>query len=285
MKLYLFMLSLLCSGLVSAQKEGVMRDQEVLKSKILGEDRKYAIYLPPAYDTSDINYPVVYLLHPAGPKGTIPNQQSWANYGELKDYLDNAIAKGEIAPMIVVTPDANFGTERISYFNDPDNAFNFEDYFFQEFIPYIEKTYRTRTDREGRAIAGASLGGGASTFFALHHPELFSVSCSLSGAIRGFDKAYLNTRYPGISDETLADWYAQYDVYELFKQEPNPAIAWYIACGDDDALSPNNALLHIELKKENIPHAFRMQAGKHDWAYWRTEMPKMFPFISSHLSK
>ena len=136
-----FVLLLLC-GAVQAQTGGKVFDCRTLKSEILNEDRKYAIYLPPGYDTSERSYPVLYLLHPAGPKGTLPNQQGWVNYGMLKSFMDQAIESGKVAPMIVVTPDANFGTRRISYFNDPDNSFRFEDYFFEEFIPYIEKTYR-----------------------------------------------------------------------------------------------------------------------------------------------
>lgn len=75
----------------------------------------------------------------------------------LKTFMDRGIASGEVAPMIVVTPDANFGTRRVSYFNDPDNNFNFEDFFFKEFIPYIEKTYRCRTEGlpcRGRRVHG-----------------------------------------------------------------------------------------------------------------------------------
>lgn len=143
---YLFVL-LLCAKSLYAQG-GFAYDSKTLRSEILDDERKYAIYLPPDYNTSERSYPVLYLLHPAGPRGTVPNQQGWINYGNLKNFMDNAIAKGEITPMIIVTPDANFGTKRISYYNDPGNDFNFEEFFFKEFIPYIEKTYRCRTERE-----------------------------------------------------------------------------------------------------------------------------------------
>lgn len=129
------------------------------------------------------------------------------NYGMLKTFMDRGIASGEVAPMIVVTPDANFGTRRVSYFNDPDNNFNFENFFFKEFIPYIEKTYRCRTERGSRAVAGASMGGGAAFFYALHHPEMFSVSCPLSAAIRGYEKSYLTQRYPEMKEAELMEWY------------------------------------------------------------------------------
>ena len=131
-------------------------------------DRKYAIYLPSGYESSDRSYPVLYLLHPAGPANTIPNQQSWFYYGELKQYLDKAIESVEIVPMIVVTPDANFESKRISYFNDPGGDFNFEDFFIKEFIPYIEVNYRCRTEKDSRAIAGASAGGAAVLQYAVH---------------------------------------------------------------------------------------------------------------------
>lgn len=250
--------------------------------------RKYAVYLPPSYNESERTYPVLYLLHPAGPKGTIPDQSGWINYGQLKQYLDKAIAKGEIAPMIVVTPDANFGTKRISYFNDPENTFNYENFFFEEFIPHIEKTYRCRTDKDSRAIAGASMGGGAALFYALHRPDLFSVSCPLSAAVRAYDKNYLSTRYPDVKEETLIEWYKPYDVYDLVEQltdDNKSQVAWYITCGDDDALSPNNALLHVAMKKKGVPHEFRMADGKHDWTYWRAVTPEMFQFVSSHFCK
>lgn len=278
-----FVLLLLCEA-VQAQTGGKVFDCRPLKSEILNEDRKYAIYLPPGYDTSERSYPVLYLLHPAGPKGTLPNQQGWVNYGMLKSFMDQAIESGKVAPMIVVTPDANFGTRRISYFNDPDNSFRFEDYFFEEFIPFIEKTYRCRTEKGSRAIAGASMGGGAAFFYALHHPELFAVSCPLSASVREYDKAYLAQRYPDIKENELIAWYKPYNVYDLFKQLPDDqktAVAWFIACGDDDALSPNNALLHVELKKLGIPHEFRMGNGKHDWQYWRSVFPDVLLYVSS----
>lgn len=210
------------------------------------------------------------------------------NYGMLKTFMDRGIASGEVAPMIVVTPDANFGTRRVSYFNDPDNNFNFENFFFKEFIPYIEKTYRCRTERGSRAVAGASMGGGAAFFYALHHPEMFSVSCPLSAAIREYEKSYLTQRYPEMKEPELMEWYKQYNVYELFRQMPEDqrnSVSWYIACGDDDALSVNNVLLHADLKKMNVQHEFRILDGKHDWVFWRSVLPDMLRFVSAAFLK
>lgn len=273
---------------VTAQDRGTAYDDKILESKVLKGPRKYSIYLPPDYSTSSRSYPILYLLHPAGPANTIPNQESWVKYGELKQYLDKAIRSGAIVPMIVVTPDANFGSKRISYFNDPEGDFSFEDFFFSEFIPHIEKNYRIYKDKDSRAIAGSSMGGAAAFFYALHHPELFATSSALSAAVRPYDKQYLQTRYANVEEGKLVEWYAAYNVYELFKKQQadqKMLVKWFIACGDDDALSANNAQLHIDLRKGAIKHEFRMQDGLHDWAYWRSMLPDMMLFVSSNFKK
>lgn len=183
--LYLF-LFLLVGNWMFAQRASQVMDSQTLTSEILQGERKYAIYLPPDYSVSERSYPVLYLLHPAEPRGTVPNQQGWINYGNLKHYLD---------------------------------------------------------------------------------------------------KAYLAPRYPGVAEETLKEWYIPYNIYELVRQLPEERkgdVAWYISCGDDDALSVNNARLHGELKARGIAHEFRIADGRHDWKYWRSVLPDMLRFVSQH---
>ncbi|MDD2953233.1 MAG: alpha/beta hydrolase-fold protein [Parabacteroides sp.] len=245
-------------------------------------DRKYAIYLPAGYNESERDYPVLYLLHPAGPRGTTPNQQAWIYYGELKQYLDKAIASGEITPMIVVTPDANNST-RTSYYNDADGQFPFEDFFFKEFIPYIEKNYRIRTEKGSRAIAGASAGGGGAICYAFHHPDMFAVCCGLSAAVREFGDN-IRSRFPDIKESEVKEWYKQYDVFNLVKSltdNDKNQFKLYLDCGDDDALSTNNASLHAELNKIGYPHEFRVYDGAHNWVYWRMITPNFMKYLSS----
>lgn len=273
---------------MKAQNPSQVYDSKTLNSTILKMERKYSIYLPKGYETSKVSYPVLYLLHPAGPANTIPNHQSWYKYGNLKQYLDEAIENGKIVPMIVVTPDANFESKRISYFNDPEGDFNFEDYFFQEFIPYIEKNYRCKTDRGNRALAGASLGGAAVIQYVQHQPGKFSIACALAGAMRRYDFEYLQKKFPNVSEQSLQDWYKPYDVYAYYENLPDgPAseLAMYISCGDDDHLSTNNVMLHALLKRKRISHEFRIQNGAHDWAYWSSITPEVFMFISDSFSK
>lgn len=280
--------SLLLTIAIEAQSQGTVYESKTLFSNILKMDRKFSIYLPAGYESSDRSYPVLYLLHPAGPANTIPNQQSWLYYGGLKQYLDKAIESGEIVPMIVVTPDANFGSKRISYFNDPEGDFNFEDFFFKEFIPYIEKNYRCRTEKDSKAIAGASLGGAAVLQYVVHQPDKFSVACALSAAVRKYDSEYLKNKFPNVSDKVLIEWYKPYDVITYFENLPEKTESktkWYISCGDDDHLSPNNALLHIAMKSKSIPHEFRIHNGAHDWSYWRNVLPEFMTYISDSFRK
>ena len=286
--LLLTLTSLFLTIAIEAQSQGTAYESKTLSSNILKMERKFSIYLPAGYESSDLSYPVLYLLHPAGPANTIPNQQSWLYYGGLKQYLDRAIESGEIVPMIVVTPDANFGSKRISYFNDPEGDFNFEDFFFKEFIPYIEKNYRCRTEKDSKAIAGASLGGAAVLQYVVHQPDKFSVACALSAAVRKYDSEYLKNKFPNVSDKVLIEWYKPYDVITYFENLPEKTESktkWYISCGDDDHLSPNNALLHIAMKSKGIPHEFRIHNGAHDWSYWRNVLPEFMTYISDSFRK
>ena len=171
--------ALLCCMLVLPTvllaQSGVVRDDLVMKSKILTSERKYAVYLPPDYSTSLRSYPVLYLLHGSG-----DDQTGWIQFGEVLRITDKAIQDGSATPMIIVMPDANTG--RRGYSNDILGTWRYEDFFFQEFIPYIEKTYRIKAEKRYRAIAGLSMGGEGTFMYALHHPDMFSSACPLSAA-------------------------------------------------------------------------------------------------------
>lgn len=285
-------LTILTMGLYTvsalAQSSSVVYDAKLIDSKILGEQRKFSVYLPAGYNESDRSYPILYLLHPAGPAGTVANQQSWLYYGELQSFMDKAIGSGEITPMIVVTPDANFGTVRKSYYNDADGKFNFEQFFFEEFVPYIEKTYRVRPEKGSRAIAGASAGGGGALNFAIHHPEMFTACCGLSAAARPWDQANMKNRYPDVPESKLKDWYKQYDIFEQFSnldEKSKNQYQLYLSCGDEDGLVIHNANLHELLNKIGYKHELRIEDGAHNWTYWRAITPDFLKFVSDAFRK
>lgn len=272
--------SLLLLLSVFAQPGGKVSDNLSMPSKILKMDRKYAIYLPADYETSDRSYPVLYLLHGSG-----DDQSGWVQFGEVKLIVDKAIAEGKCTAMIIVMPDGNTGQR--GYFNSPKGDWNYEDFFFQEFIPFIEKTYKIRAEKRYRAISGLSMGGGGTFMYALHHPELFSSACPLSAYAGPISLEEAATRwekqYPGISKEDQAKYFAKHSALELINNMPEDqkkAVRWYIDCGDDDFLYEGNSLIHIAMRKKEIPHEFRIRDGAHNWTYWREALPTVLDFVS-----
>ncbi len=255
-------------------------DKLTLPSKILKGDRHFAIYLPPGYSTSERSYPVLYLLHGAG-----DDQSGWIQFGEVQHVADQSILNGSATEMIIVMPDANTGQR--GYFNDLKNEWRYEDFFFEEFIPFIEKTYRIRSEKRYRAIAGLSMGGGGSFMYALRHPELFSAACPLSAYIGPLSledaKGMLARTNQKGTDEQIETYYKKHNAISLINQMPDAqkkAVRWYIDCGDDDFLYEGNSLVHIAMKKKEIPHEFRIREGAHTWTYWRQSLPEVLRFVS-----
>jgi len=275
----LLLLSLLCPATLLAQT-GKVYDNLSLPSKILKSERKYAIYLPPDYETSGRSYPVLYLLHGSG-----DNQTGWVQFGEVLNITDKAIAAGTATPMIIVMPDADTG--RRGYFNDIKGDWNYEDFFFQELIPFVEKKYRAKTDKRARAISGLSMGGGGTLMYALHHPELFSSACPLSASVGPLTlddaRKSLTRSNPNLADTAISTYFNRHSAIALVNNMPDEqkkAVRWFIDCGDDDFLYEGNALLHIALRKKEVAHEFRVRDGGHTWTYWRASLPKVLEFVS-----
>ncbi len=261
-------------------QSGKVFDNLTLPSKLLKSERKFAIYLPPDYETSQRSYPVLYLLHGAG-----DDQTGWVQFGEVLRIADSAIRDGSATPMVIVMPDANTG--RRGYFNDPKGDWPYEDFFFQELIPYVEQKYRIKGEKRYRAIAGLSMGGGGSFVYALRHPELFSSACPLSasaGPLTPEDaRKYLSRNNATPTDPEVTGYYNRQSVLALVNNLPDSlkkSVRWYIDCGDDDFLYEGNSLVHIAMKKREIPHEFRIRDGGHTWTYWRASLPAVLEFVS-----
>jgi enterochelin esterase-like enzyme len=262
-------------------QSGKVYDNLKLPSNILKMERKYAIYLPPDYETSERSYPVLYLLHGSG-----DDQSGWIQFGEVLHITDKAVREGIATPMIIVMPDADTGQR--GYTNDPSGNWRYEDFFFEEFMPFIEKTYRIRPAKRYRAVAGLSMGGGGTFYYALHRPDLFSAACPLSASTGPLTMAevesFMQRRgMPGATQKQKDDWYQKYSVLELIRNIPDDkknAVRWFIDCGDDDFLYEGNSLVHIEMRKKEIPHEFRIRNGGHNWTYWRESLPEVLRFVS-----
>jgi enterochelin esterase-like enzyme len=280
--LILFFATMMASDMLA--QEGKIFDDLSMKSTILKMERKYAIYLPPDYETSQRSYPVLYLLHGGG-----GDQAEWIQRGEVKSITDRAINEGSTKPLIIVMPDAS-GPNR-GYGNDATGKWLYEDFFFQEFIPYIEKTYRIRPGKMYRSVAGLSMGGKGTFTYALHHPEMFKAACPLSAATAPLTieqaKAMLaRMQQQELTDDQIEKYYDRYGIIEMINNIPEDrkaAVRWYIDCGDDDpqpTVWEGNCLIHIAMRKKGIPHEFRIRDGAHTWAYWRSALPEVLKFVS-----
>lgn len=277
---FILVLFILFSWTSSFGQTGKVFDNLSLSSKILKGERKFSVYLPPDYETSSRSYPVLYLLHGAG-----DDQTGWVQFGEVLQITDKAIKEGKATPMIIVMPDANTGQR--GYFNSVNGDWNYEDFFFQELMPYVEKTYRIKAEKKYRAIAGLSMGGGGSFMYALRHPELFSSACPLSAYIGPLSLEEAKSRFESpqstVSEERLVEYYKRHNALSLIEEIPDDkknAVRWYIDCGDDDFLYEGNSLVHIAMKKKGVPHEFRIRDGAHTWTYWRESLPEVLAFIT-----
>ncbi|MCK4855967.1 MAG: esterase family protein, partial [Bacteroidales bacterium] len=174
------------------------------------------------------------------------------------------------------------------YFNDISGEWRYEDFFFEELLPFVEKEYRIKSEKRYRAISGLSMGGGGTFIYALHHPELFSSACPLSAfcgplTMEGMDGYLEWTEMKAESEEQKEAYFKRHSVLALIEDMPAEeikSVRWYIDCGDDDFLYEGNSLIHIAMRKREIPHEFRIRDGVHRWTYWRVSLPEVLSFIS-----
>src|SRR3954452_2104574 len=136
------------------------------QSSALGRTRRMHIYTPPGYEKNTTKYPVLYLLH-----GASDSDDSWTSAGRANFIEDNLIAAGKAKPMIIVMPAGH--TTRAG-FTVPGAADEFARDFTGDVMPYIEKNYRVMTDRNSRAIAGLSMGGGQTLTIAIPNLNKFA---------------------------------------------------------------------------------------------------------------
>lgn len=219
-------------------------------SQTTGTTRKALIYTPSSYSKGK-KYPVLYLLHGIG-----GDEKEWLNGGSPQVILDNLYAAGKIEPMIVVMPNGRAMKDDRATGNimAPDKVKAFADFekdLLNDLIPYIEKKYPVIKDREHRAIAGLSMGGGQSLNFGLGNLDMFAW-------IGGFSSAP-NT----LSPEALVP-----DPEEARKKIK---LLW-ISCGDNDGLITISRRTHEYLVKNDVPHIYYIEPGVHDFKVWKNSL-------------
>jgi S-formylglutathione hydrolase FrmB len=289
----------------------------------LGVDKDVVVYLPRGYDAQpDRKWPVFYYLHGLG-----GNETNWVKHAKL-----DAAADGLALEAIVVMPDGDDGfyvdsTSKIDYdqcMKDGTGLFmparepkdttcvrarNYETYIAKDLVGWTDAHYHTITSRDGRAIAGLSMGGFGAMALGLRHPDEFSAAASHSGAI-GFlfkgprpfvaGKAELFTELSGWAKAAgplgpwiaemlgtdLASWKA-HDVVELATKLPPGTVALYFDCGteDDFHLNDNVSYVHEALTAKHVEHEFFLGPGKHDFEFWAARVPKSLAFLRDHTAK
>jgi enterochelin esterase-like enzyme len=222
---------------------------KTIKSVVLNQTMKYNIILPNDYYIhDDRSYPVLYLFHGMG-----GNNNDWANQGNARQIFQDAFKNGVLAPMIVVMPDA-FNT---FYVNDYQSGLKYETYFWDEFLPFIESTYRVDASRENRFIAGLSMGGYGASYYAFTYPDKFAYCYSMSGAVEGIGTAST----PSIAGIIAA--------YNSFGELPD----YTMDCGTSDLLVySSNQSVHAKLLEAGFDHEYIARDGVHDWAFWKKSL-------------
>lgn len=274
-------------SLIAFGQQGILKESLKVKSTTLGKDVEYSIYLPSDYERSNRSYPVLYLLH-----GYTDDETGWTQFGEAHLIGDKLMQSGEVAPMIIVMPDAGVSW----YINSYDGKSNYEDFFIKEFIPHIEATYRARTTKQYRAVAGLSMGGYGTLIMATKHPEMFAAAAPLSSGVFTDDEiinAQENTWKVVLGDlygkkdlagkSRLTEHYNKNSILKIIETgnaEELKKVRYYIDCGDKDFLIKGNMALHAVMIDKKIPHEFRVREGVHNWTYWRTALPEVMKFVS-----
>jgi enterochelin esterase-like enzyme len=240
-------------------------------SKTVGAKRKMVIYTPPGY-SKDAKYSVFYLLHGAG-----DDETGWTQKGSADVILDNLHADKKIVPMIVVMPN---GFARRPGAAKPDAAkpdaakpdaakpdaakpgagkrggmgrdnSAFADDLLKDIIPYVESHYAVRADRQSRAIAGLSMGGGQSLSIGLGHRELFAW-------VGGFSSAP-SARLPD-------------DLTAQPGDSPKGLRLLWLSCGDTDRLMERSKSFHASLEEKKVPHVWHIDSGGHAWPVWKNDL-------------
>lgn len=235
------------------EKAGIAKgkvDTVSYDSKTVGVKRKALVYTPPGF-SKKTKYPVLYLLHGIG-----GDELEWLKNGKPQVILDNLYAEGKLEPMIVVLPNGRAikddrATGNIMAPDKVEGFAIFEKDLLNDLIPFIERKYPVIKNRENRAIAGLSMGGGQSLNFGLGNPDKFAW-------VGGFSSAP-NTKTP----EALV---------------PNPETAkqqlklLWISCGDNDGLMSFSERTHLYLQQHKVPHIFYVEPGGHDFNVWKNDL-------------
>ena len=253
------------------------------QSQLVGKTLPYNVVLPVNYDEASARatrYPVLYLLH-----GLTGHYDNWTTKTRISDYA----ATHEV---IIVTPEGNDGWYTDSQMTP---SAKYETYMIKELIPDVDQRFRTVSAREGRAIAGLSMGGYGALKFGVKYPAMFALAGSMSGAPNvaswkrdeRFEFIW-RSLHPVFGDEGSATRAAN-DVPKLYRELSPEQIAAlpyiYVDCGTEDhLLSANRSFVKILVAKK-IPHEYRELPGGHSWEYWDARVQEVLKVAMSKMQR
>jgi putative tributyrin esterase len=254
-----------------------------LKSALLGRTTNYRILYPPTYqqpENREKRYPVIYLLHGlTGESGNWLEKTGVAQYAMHYDLF------------IVMVDGAN------GWYTDSATkpADKYESYILRELIPDVEKRFRVSTQRDGRAIAGLSMGGYGAIKFGLKHPEMFAFAASMSGAFTAASWTEKDLKDPGVLRDSVLQTFgpagsptrAANDVLKLAREVPSKQISslpfFYIDSGTEDFLYNDSREFASLLAQLKIPHEYRQLPGTHSWPYWDAQLQEILKIAALKL--
>ncbi|MBC7931239.1 MAG: hypothetical protein H7Z38_11820 [Rubrivivax sp.] len=269
----------------AVQKDEQPRRYETVQfeSKLVGAPLPYNVLLPADYNraaSKQKRYPVFYLLHGLG-----GSAGDWVSArAHLADYAASY-------PFIIVVPEG-----RDAWYTDGLVVNEkFESYFVEELIPDVERRFRAIASREGRAVAGLSMGGYGALKFGLKHPDVFAFAASMSGALRAaswladeslpkFVKPSIERVYGGADTPVRRG----NDIFALAREiTPERALSlpyFYLDCGTEDFLISNSRDFSALLIEKKIPHEFRQLPGAHNWPYWDRQVQEILKIAAQKLA-
>jgi enterochelin esterase family protein len=216
-----------------------------------GKARGMVVYTPPSYESAaEQRYPVLYLLHGSG-----DNEFGWTEIGLAHRILDNLLADGKAAPMLIVMPNGHAAERRPGQPNN--NTKMFEADLLGEVVPLVERIYRVKPGQQNRAIAGLSMGGGQAWAVGMGHLDLFAYVCPFSMGGR-----------------------SAVDLDQLDSTEVNRRLKLlWIGCGRDDRLFARGEKLSADLTGKGIKNTWRPSDGAHTWIVWRKYLAEVVPLL------
>jgi enterochelin esterase-like enzyme len=271
-------------------------------SPTLRSTRRMFVYTPPGYETGSDRYPVLYLLHGWG-----GDEEEWTVLGRSAQILDNLISHGKAKPMIVVMPNGHPNEAAAAdVFSPPDPSLlafprasqsvldahitQISDSLIRDVIPFVEKNFRVKSNRENRAVAGLSMGGGQAVYVGLNHLDQFAWIASFSGAFILWPSAMVRPLpSPDSSAPSVRNFQPSLNLEAVPKNFPkldakaNSRIRlFYISCGTEDGLIKSNREFKDWLKSHDIHFVDVETPGyAHVWSYWRVSLldlaPRLFP--------